>query len=102
MRTRYRYWIVCALSLLLTLFALLVFPQMNPSTMTVRIVVVVAWIAALVWVLQPQARQAGGWAHLPPMRFAVNALGVIVGIALFAGLGVMLASMFHAQFLAAA
>ncbi|KGI77111.1 hypothetical protein [Oleiagrimonas soli] len=97
MRARYRYWIVCALSLLLTLFALLAFPRMNPSTMTVRIVALVAWIAALAWVLQPQARQAGGWTHLPPVRFALNALGVILGIALFAGIGVLLASVLHAR-----
>lgn len=90
---RKRYLVICAASLVVPAAASMAFPGLQPQGPVFVVVACVVWLTCVAWVLAPQARRAGGWLEMPPFRLLLVAVGVILGLTVFAAIGLMLATL---------
>jgi hypothetical protein len=84
---RNRYFIVCLAALVLPALAFSLLPHTQVPGLGVKVVAALAFVAAIVWVLQAHVRQAGGWSAVAPARLWMMAMGMIVSMALLAVIG---------------
>ncbi len=84
---RKRYFIVCLAALVLPALAFALLPPTAAPGLGVKVVAALAFLAAIVWVLQAHVRQAGGWSAVAPARLWMMAMGMIVSMALLAVIG---------------
>jgi hypothetical protein len=94
---RTRYLVVCAGALVLPAAVAMAFPALRPQGPGFVAVACALWLVCVTWVLAPQARLAGGWLKLSPLRLLLVAVGVILALTLFAAIGLMLAALLQMQ-----